>query len=313
MKYLTLKAITERLNSIKNRFNAHLMDESTITSTALFIYYDSKTKKQRSRKDKDLFLSMKCDDLHRELVKEYDHVVVSKGKWGRYYIHIKRYNRIWFTPMELYVSERLGTTVESVWEAAEAFNKIHEQGFTTTEVDFPTGDLIFANFFKNMKCDDYAFEMPEDLKYKNRFSINHALGEQNTMEILAKKHGLCYAQLGNTSVAVYTDGKDRIIMTTTCPYYYEDDFEHELDYPFEWEKVGEIICDVWRIECIDQANFEKGDALPIDHKEYDHNKPITCTVNPGIWTVKSAYHFVDDDKELKAGKYPIWVELTRRV
>ncbi|RLA72705.1 MAG: hypothetical protein DRG78_23530 [Epsilonproteobacteria bacterium] len=313
MQYITRNKIRETLRSTQNRFNEHILNDDTIERFTSFIYYDDKKKRNRTRAMKQIFLDMKCNDYYRELVKEYSHIVISKGRYGRYYIQIKRDNAL-YDIMDMYVYERSNnkTTIEDVYRTAESFNKIHTDRCVTGNVIFPTGNILFANFFENMKQDDYAFDVPGDLRYKSKYSINHSFGEQNTMKILSETHGLGYVQLGNTSVSVYKVGDDKIIITTCCPYYYDEEgYEHNLTLPKDWEEIGEICCDVWRVEFIDQENFDKGKPLPVTDTEYLHNPPITCKVNPGKWSIKNRYHYIDDDEYTKKGEIPVWVELTR--
>ena len=309
MEYLTTKRITERLQAIQNRYNRYTFDDDSVKSYVIFVMYDEKKKRYRTRKEKEDYLMVVCDQHYRELVKEYSHVVISKRKYGQHHIQIKgRGGKLYNDSMDLVVSERMGRTIEMVYEKAEAFNKIHSEKCVTGQVEFPTGNILFANFFKNSKEDDYAFEIPGDIKYSSQNSINHALGEQNTMKILSDVHGLGYAQLGNTSAAIYKVGDDRIVMTNCYLEYYDEDKDQYLDVvmPKDWELIGEVCCDVWRVEFIDQENFDKGDTFPLD--KYDN---FSAQVSPGTWTIKNNYHFMNDDSFLKKGQVPVWVELTK--
>ena len=303
---LTLEEIQKQLKAIQNRYNLYNFDDESIFGYSILIMHDKEEEKERTEKEKESFLQHIIDNHSRELVKEYKHIVISKGKYGKYYIQIKRGERL-YPITEIYVSDRLGTTVENVYETAEAIEKIHTQGYVESKVEFPTGEIIFANFFKNSKMDDYAFEVPEDIKYTDQFSINHSLGEQRTMEVLSQIHGLCYVQLGNTSAAVYKVSDDKIVMINPWVEDYEEDTVIKI--PDEWELIGEVCCDVWRVECIDQQNFAKGDTAPFE--KYEYNKPFMGKVNPGTWHVKCRYHHMNDDKEIKSGRIPIWVELNR--
>ena len=75
---------------------------------------------------------------------------------------------------------------------------------------------------------------------------------------------------GITSANIYLVNDDRIVITPCYPVYFdEDDVERDLEAPLTWAYLGTVSCDVWRIEFIDQKNFDKGDALPIDRKEYE--------------------------------------------
>lgn len=308
MEYLTTKRITERLQRIQNRYNLQVFDDNTIKSYVTFVEYDKDKDKKRTRKEKENYLRVVCDQHYRELVKEYSHVAITKGKYGQYRIQLKGRGDKLYDVMDLVVSERLGRTVEMVYKTAESFNKIHSDKCVTGQVEFPTGNVLFANFFKNSKQDDYAFEIPGDEKYSSVNSINHSFGEQNTMEILSHMHGLGYVQLGNTSAAVYKASDDRIIITSCYLEYYDEDKEQEIDVvaPLEWALLGEVCCDVWRVEFIDQENFNKGDTLSLD--QYD---TFRVQVSPGLWTIKNSYHFMNDDRFLKKGQIPVWVELTK--
>ena len=315
MLYLTKNRIKEKLKSVRNRFNQRSLTDDQINKYVDFVSYNKKKKRKRTRIEKELYLEMKCDDHHRELVKEYSHVVVAKEKYSKHTIYIKaRKSDSLYPAMDMYVSTRLGKSIEEVFEAAEAFNKICSDQCVRGSVEFPTGKVLFANFFKNMAQDDYAFAVPDDKQYGSRYSINHPYGEQNTMQILSKTHGLGYAQLSNTSAAVYKVSDDKIIITTCFPYYYDEKgYERNLTLPDGWEEIGSICCDVWRIEFIDQENFDKGKPLPLNDTEYLHNQPITCQVNPGKWKIKNQHHYISDEEYRKKGEMPIWVELTREM
>jgi len=312
MGYLTAKKIEKKLRSIQNKFNQNHLDDKSIAAYALLIMHDGKEKRKRTRKEKESFLQHIILEHTREFVKEYSHVIISKGVYGKYYIHIK--GRRMYSPMDLYVHERVNRTVEDVYAVAEIFNKIHSEGCTECQVEFPTGNILFSNFFKNKARDDYEFAMPDNLQYRSGYSINHSFGEQATMKTLSETHGLGYVQLGNTSAAIYKIGDDRIVMTTLYPTYEDEDgYENDIEPPDDWEEIGTISCDVWRVEFIDQANFDKGDGLPLDHEGYNNNKPCKGKVNPGTWTVRNRYHYMNDDHYLKKGEIPIWVELTRNL
>ena len=109
MEYLTKNAIEKRLRSMQNRFNQYTFDESLLLSQLLLIMIDPKTNKKRSRKRKEDFLYIIEGNYYRELVKEYDHVVIAKGKYGKYFIHTKGLGGRLYHPFEMILSERLNT------------------------------------------------------------------------------------------------------------------------------------------------------------------------------------------------------------
>lgn len=309
---LTKTEIQKQLRAIQTDLNSVRFDEHNIEHYTGFIFSD-KDGNERPEKEKEDFLLHIKEENYREIVKELSHVTVTRNKYRRHFICVKRYGKL-YPVIELYAfKSKEEEIVKFIYEQAEQFNNILANRYTSTEIKFPTGEIIFANFFKNNACDGYAFEVPEDVQYKEINSINHSLGEQNTMKILSDTHGLGYVQLGNTSAAVYKVSNDKIIITTCYAYYMdeEDGYERDIPIPDDWELIGEICCDVWRVEFIDKENFDKGDALPIDHEKYDHNEPISCKVNPGIWEITNRYHFIRDESCTEKGEIPIWVELDR--
>lgn len=308
---MTKEEIIEQLKSIKNKYNAHTFDDESIEHRAEFIFQD----KEGNEKDEErqrMSISFVMDEHYRELVKELSHVDIVKNKNSIYYIYVKRGNRA-YEIIHIFVHDK-GSTIERVYEIAEVANTIYKDKCVRGEVEFPSGNIIFANYFKHENKHDYAFEVPEDLEYKDINSINHSLGEQNTMKILSELHGLGYVQLGNTSAAVYKVSDDKIIITSEYLDYYDEEMEQEISIPIPRgvEHLGNICCDVWRVEFIDQVNFDRGNTLPLNDKRYEYNEPFKGKVNPGTWSITNRYHFMDDDKEMKRGEIPIWVELTRK-
>ena len=312
MKYITEKSIINQLTSIKNKFNTHFLNETSIKSQAKFIIYNEKKNKKRTRLSKESLLEYMFDEYKREEIRTFKHIiVVGRPRSNKYYLYMNRERERVIPIIDIFVNKRKGETIQKVFDIAKKFNQIHEQRYVTTKVTFPSGNLLFANFFKNLKADDYAFPVPDELKHSE--SINHSVGEQNTMKILSDTHGLGYAQLSNTSASVYIINNDKIIVTSRCPYYEDNEgFEQELKAPSEWQYLGDVCCEVWRIEVIDQENFDKvNDALPIDDKEYEYDPPIKGKVTAGVWTIKNQHHFIGDHDYTKKGEFPVWVELTR--
>jgi len=309
---ITEESVREKLTEIKNQYNSYRFDDQTIQHYVEFITKD-KEGEERTTEDRERFLQYILSENYREVVKELKYFVIVKSKGNRYYIHSKKYRH---PIMDFYLfKDKEEDIMKMILDTAESFDKIFEQGYVESEVEFPSGEVIFANFFHNSDHTDYAFEVPEDLKYKERYSINHLLGQQNTAKILSDIHGLGYVQLGNTSARIFKVNDDEIIMTNT---YFEDyneytdeDLETEIVVPDEWELLGEVCCDVWRVEFIDQVNFNKGNSIPLDHEVYDYKKPFMGKVNPGKWRVKNYYRLMDDDNEMKAGRIPVWIKMER--
>lgn len=309
---LTKEEIKEKLKEIQTDLNKEKFTDDLIDHYSKFIYQD-RNGEARSEKEMAMYLSFITDENMRHLVKDYSHVSITENGTGLWYINAKKNGKL-YSILKYFVKDSHAEEIKAeVFRLTEVFNKILTQGYVTTEINFPTGELIFANYFKNTAQDDYAFEVPEHLKYKEPYSINHSLGEQNTMDVLSRNHGLGYVQLGNTSAAVYKVTDDKLVMVSPWAFEYDEEKEMDVDIPVseDWQYLGEISCDVWRVEFIDKENFNKGDALPLDHESYEFNKPFEGKVNPGTWQVKNYYHFTNDRKATKLGQVPIWVEIER--
>jgi hypothetical protein len=308
---ITEETVREKLIEIKNQYNSYRLDDKAIQHYVDFITKDKEM--ERTTEDRERFLHYILSENYREVAKELKHFVIVKSKGNRYYIHSKKYRH---PIMDFYLfKDKEEEIMKMILNTAETFNQIYEQGYVESEIEFPSGEVIFANFFHNSDHTDYAFEVPDDLKYEEINSINHLLGEQNTAKILSDLHGVGYVQLGNTSTQIFKVSDDKIVMTNT---YFEDyneytdeELETEIVVPKEWQLLGEVCCDVWKVEFIDQVNFDKGNTMALDHENYQYNKPFRGKVNPGKWRVRNRYHLMDEDKEMKAGRIPIWVEMER--
>lgn len=183
---------------------------------------------------------------------------------------------------------------------------IFKQPYTEIkELDIPTGEIVFANFFINNEG-EYAFDMHKDLKYDDDYSINTKYGRQNCMNWLAKHHNLGYTQLGNTSCSVYKVNNDKIYITST---WCEDTNGNDVLPPDEWEYLGRICCDVWRIEFIDKMYLDANKNVNCTRlKENDH---VVVKVAAGKWSVHNYYRDISNKKLTSMFGYPVWVELNR--
>ena len=301
---ITREEAIKRLSTVQNEYNEYILDDDQVVKLVDSFLKDDKMKKRLA-----VMVDFLCKEHKREPIRHYKHVDVVEGIGSsRYFIHVKRDGDPYPHPlMDIYVRERHGETIDKVFKIAGEINKIYEQGYTEVDVEFPTGNILFANLFRTSSKEDYAFEMPEDLKYKSHYSINNDHGQQETMKKLSELHGLVYCQLSNTSASVYKVSDDKLIVTPAWAYYTDGKgIERDIPLPKHYEFLGSICCDVWRIEAIDQQNFDKGDTQPLD--EYEHCKG---KVNPGRWKVKNFHHFMDDEKFTDNMQLPVWCELTR--
>lgn len=168
------------------------------------------------------------------------------------------------------------------------FSELKVRDNIETKIEVPTGDLVFANFFRQKEI--YS---PGD------FSINSLLGRIKLANHLAELN-VGYGQMGNMTVDVWkrTDGKQIIIGNA-------EEFEDSLYYSAhegEYIYLGNICLDVWRWMCADKSVLEKhGEELPklkVDKcVELDHRDFILAKVESGTWLIHHYYDLLSGDEE----------------
>ncbi|HET8688314.1 MAG TPA: hypothetical protein VFM18_17025 [Methanosarcina sp.] len=192
-------------------------------------------------------------------------------------------------------------TEDEIRKIAQQYDEICSKRSEDVDVVFPTGKVMFANFFHPMD------ELPEDIKWSEDFSINGSLGRVNTMKWLAENRGIAYGQLGNTSFAVYKVNDNKLYI---APRWYG---EEEDEIPPPGKRVGEIDCGVWRFECIDKANYDKQiGQFPADKDNRGDRESFTVNVAPGKWTMRVYYHHRSEEELTEEFWFPCWAELTRK-
>lgn len=214
-----------------------------------------------------------------------------------------------------WVYEKSYSIREDIEELARQLDLIDKAQCEQASVTFPTGELVFSNFFCEDK-DNGLDILPKDIRHTKKYSINYGVGRQNTMTWLAENRGIAYGQLSNTSCNVFKVNDDKLVITdayATCEVE-EDGEVFEIDHPIPdgWQFVGTISCGVWRFEAIDKANME---AHNFDLEEYKKEKKYMdfceTTVNPGKWDLKCYYQYMGDEKLTEKFGYPVWATLER--
>jgi hypothetical protein len=194
---------------------------------------------------------------------------------------------------------------------AEKMEDIYTREFTEVpSIKVPSGKLLFSNYFLNNEEGDnktYAFNVPEDLKYDDWFSLNSKFGRQNMMTYLAKEYNIGYCQLGNRTVGVYKVDNDRIYLAPTS--YYDDVTDRDIEPTKKWEYLGDIDCSVWRVEFIDEILFDSNNNIDKDFFEEEDN--VIVEVTPGTWTAHNYYHCKSDKSLVEKFGYPVWIEINR--
>lgn len=189
----------------------------------------------------------------------------------------------------------------------EEINSIYSKDYTEIkELSVPTGKFVFANYFIDTDS-EYAFSIPNDLRFDEEYSINNKYGRQNCMSYLSKHLGLGYVQLGNTTASIFKISDDKLIIAPE--YHYDDTTDEEIEPPKKWEYLGNISCSVWRVEFTDKINIDNHDSF--NHKRLEEENSVTTNVNPGTWSVRSYYQSNSDNELTKMFGYPVWVELNK--
>ncbi len=168
---------------------------------------------------------------------------------------------------------------------------IEDMNFIKTEINVPSGELIFTNFFR--KDEIYS---PGDCE------INSIKGVIEQAEILAKLD-IGYGQMSNMSADVWKkDDGSEVLITATYRYDKENDWDDEWDFP-GYVKMGHICMDVWRWMCADKKvlekhserlpeNLVKDSSVTMDYKEYTN-----CGVIPGKWAIEHYFTFNEDPSD----------------
>ena len=114
---------------------------------------------------------------------------------------------------------------------------LRDAGKLVSEINVPSGDLLFKNFFNKKEL----YEMPKERGYH---SINAINGRNELMQYLASQN-IGYGQMGNMSVSVFvnTNG-DEIIIGDNYGYNRETDKEFTITHD-GFESYGTISLDVW--------------------------------------------------------------------
>ena len=173
-----------------------------------------------------------------------------------------------------------------------------EEKKMVSEINVPSGQLLFTNFFKQ----DNIYDFPNDIKYNSENSINGLLGRFNLMQYLAQQN-IGYGQMGNMSVNVFLNkAGDEIIIGNDYGYDRETDREFTIKHK-GFRNLGSISLSVWRWMCGDLEVLQgHGEVVPENIKvnkqtEDDYKDYILTKVKPGTWVIEHYYDLATEDDD----------------
>jgi hypothetical protein len=198
------------------------------------------------------------------------------------------------------------------------FKQLGNERKIVTEIEVPSGNLIFANYFENN----------ETYESKEHREINDVKGRMDLMKHLAKKN-IGYGQMGNMSITIYSNKKEVIIgdnlecyEDNKCyhdsnPDTVDDYWLKEVEQAEAYKKMlkdgkfkekGEISLSVWRWQCGDKQILEEqfGEKFPglkKDDKSLYSSEYVWIGVEPGTWVIEHYYDFPENGDYLYSKLY----------
>lgn len=179
-------------------------------------------------------------------------------------------------------------------------------------IDFPTGHLVFANYFKT------ANDTPKGEEYSDP-SLNSLIGRNKRMLYLAEQ-GFGFGQMGNMSVSIFVNPKGDIIIGDEIAMVEETICDKEAYLNGEYGKppkeedikrcqkeiadgkaymkiieegqykyIDDISLSVWRWMCADKKTLK---ALK-EPKFADHMDVVKVKVEPGRYKLEHYYDLID--------------------
>lgn len=185
-----------------------------------------------------------------------------------------------------------------------------KKGFLTSEIEIPSGHLLFKNYFK----DERIYNFPKDInQYDAEHSINSIRGRKNLMQHLSTMN-VGYGQMGNMCVSIFVKNDGTEIIIGTDYSYNEKDGEIEVKHK-GFINLGKISLSVWRWMCADIEvlklynepieestlklieKFNSCDTLK-QQCSSKYKDEILVNVKPGKWVIEHYYEFQTSRREL---------------
>jgi len=290
--------IFKACDTIKNEYNIHSIIHFLDRIDSVVDHIIKITKGTDNKSIINNAIDLRLENFKKTEIQTFSKIILVDGDYGQYFLYVRTETGVRI------IEDFYANTLEEAIKIATEENTIREQGFKEVKhISFPTGNIVFTNFFSNKSNDDYKFDLPKNIKYDNAFSINSNRGQQNTMNYLADTFQLGYAQLGNTTCAVYKKSETEIIITTAYLCTHNDGGEIDIPITDSYEYMGSIECAVWRTEFMD-TTF-------LNDQQNIENDQILVNVSAGDWSFKNYYAFCDDELSFLKGEVPIWIELKK--
>ncbi len=181
-----------------------------------------------------------------------------------------------------------------------------------SKIEVETGNLVFQNFFRTEEL--YTDKENE----YSRPGICSVLGRDRLMQYLATKN-VGYGQMGNTSVMIYSNKKNEILVVHCGFEYYDEDRDYYTKNPEKmienkkyyeqhikklkegdalaeyikdgkFKKRGEIGLSVWRWMCADEAVLKAHN----EPKPDEYSDQVIVKVKPGTYKIEHYYDFPEN-------------------
>jgi hypothetical protein len=185
-----------------------------------------------------------------------------------------------------------------------------DKSITELKVNFPTGELLIADWFRIPEFTDTVEYNGED-KYSQERSINYATGRVKSTTDYAEKFNFISVSVGNSSPRIFKQ-KNTLVFGRG---EYDEEKDCEI-VPKNFVEKGYVCTDLWAVTIIDKQTLidivskAKGeDATEIVEgylqTEYGGN---TIKVKPGEYTFKFHGNYYEFDKYLNDDNAPKDVE-----
>lgn len=185
-----------------------------------------------------------------------------------------------------------------------------DKNITELKVNFPTGELLIADWFRIPEFTDTVEYKGED-KYSEERSINYAKGRVKSTTDYAEKFNFISVSVGNSSPRIFKKGSTLVFGRGK----YDEETDEEIA-PKKFVEKGYVCTDLWAVTVIDKQTLidivseAKGEDATETVEDYIKNSYgcNTIKVKPGEYTFKFHGNYYEFDKYLNDESAPKDVE-----